>query len=232
MLADCCIRSCPTRVDPVNESLRTEGFEVSSAPIPWGIPVTTEKTPFGMPARSASTASAKAENGFSSDGFATIGQPAASAGPALRVIIAFGKFHGVYRGGNTDGLLQNEDAAVCRGRRDGIAIEAALDEARAVPDLPGRFREGLALLHCHDQREVVDVFEHQPTPLLEQTPSLAARNRAPGRPGFLSRLDGSSGLFRAKRRYRPDLGAPVAGSVTATMGSPSASPHAPATNAC
>jgi hypothetical protein len=75
--------------------LRTEGFDVSSAPISWGNPVTTEKTPLGMPTRSASTASANAENGVSSEGFATIGQPAASAGPALRVIIAFGKFHGV-----------------------------------------------------------------------------------------------------------------------------------------
>jgi hypothetical protein len=28
-------------------------------------------------------------------GFSTIGQPAASAAPALRVIIAAGKFHGV-----------------------------------------------------------------------------------------------------------------------------------------
>ena len=51
--------------------------------------------PFGMPARSASTASASAENGVWLAGLSTIGQPAANAGPALRVIIAFGKFHGV-----------------------------------------------------------------------------------------------------------------------------------------
>ncbi len=52
-------------------------------------------TPGGMPAFSASTASAKADNGVSSEGLSTIVQPAASAGPALRVIIASGKFHGV-----------------------------------------------------------------------------------------------------------------------------------------
>ena len=41
------------------------------------------------------TASATAENGVCSAGFSTMAQPAASAGPALRVIIAIGKFHGV-----------------------------------------------------------------------------------------------------------------------------------------
>ncbi len=57
--------------------------------------MTTLNTPFGTPARSASTASASADSGVSSAGFSTIGQPAASAGATLRVIIAAGKFHGV-----------------------------------------------------------------------------------------------------------------------------------------
>jgi hypothetical protein len=57
--------------------------------------VTTLNTPAGMPARSASTASASAENGVWVAGLSTMVQPAASAGPALRVIIAAGKFHGV-----------------------------------------------------------------------------------------------------------------------------------------
>ena len=57
--------------------------------------MTTLNTPFGMPARSASSASASAENGVCVAGFSTTVQPAASAGPALRVIIAAGKFHGV-----------------------------------------------------------------------------------------------------------------------------------------
>ena len=51
--------------------------------------------PFGTPARSASTASASAEYGVCVAGLSTIVHPAASAGPALRVIIAAGKFHGV-----------------------------------------------------------------------------------------------------------------------------------------
>ena len=57
--------------------------------------MTTLKTPLGKPARSASSARASAENGVCDAGLSTIVQPAASAGPALRVIIASGKFHGV-----------------------------------------------------------------------------------------------------------------------------------------
>ena len=55
----------------------------------------TLHTPGGIPARSASTASASAENGVWLAGRITPVQPAAQPGPALRVIIAEGKFHGV-----------------------------------------------------------------------------------------------------------------------------------------
>ena len=55
----------------------------------------TLNTPAGTPASSASLARARAHNGVSSDGLTTIVQPAASAQPTLRVIIAIGKFHGV-----------------------------------------------------------------------------------------------------------------------------------------
>ena len=93
--AHCDIRSLPTSVEPVNESLRTVGLEVSSAPIGPDGPVTTLITPAGMPARSASSASASAENGVCDAGRMTTVQPAARAGAHLRVIIAAGKFHGV-----------------------------------------------------------------------------------------------------------------------------------------
>ena len=48
-----------------------------------------------MPARSARAASASAENGVCGADLSSMAQPAARAGPALRVIIALGKFHGV-----------------------------------------------------------------------------------------------------------------------------------------
>src|SRR6266566_1967553 len=93
--AHCCISNLPTSVEPVKVNLRTVGFEVSSPPISFDGPVTQENTPFGRPARSANSHKANAENGVAVAGFSTIVQPAASAVPALRVIIAAGKFHGV-----------------------------------------------------------------------------------------------------------------------------------------
>ena len=103
--AHCAISSLPTSVDPVNDSLRTIGFEVSSAPIGPDGPVTTLTTPGGIPARSASSARARAENGVCEAGRMTTGQPAASAGAHLRVIIAAGKFPGVIEATTPIGCL-------------------------------------------------------------------------------------------------------------------------------
>src|SRR5215831_6170066 len=91
-----CSRSTlPTWVEPVKVILRTMGLEVISPPIAEELPVSTLSTPLGMPARSPSSAIASAEYGVAVAGFTTMVQPAASAGPALRVIMALGKFHGV-----------------------------------------------------------------------------------------------------------------------------------------
>lgn len=54
------------RQKPVKDCLRTTWFDVSSPPIVFGSPITTLNTPAGMPARSASTVIAKAENGVAS----------------------------------------------------------------------------------------------------------------------------------------------------------------------
>src|SRR5258706_4025960 len=93
----CFISTAPTSVEPVELILRTAGFDVNSPPISFALPVTMLITPLGTPARSASSASAKAEYGVCVAGLITTVQPAASAGAALRVIIAAGKFHGVIR---------------------------------------------------------------------------------------------------------------------------------------
>jgi hypothetical protein len=52
-------------------------------------------TPFGRPARSRISASASIDSGVCCAGLTIIVQPAATAGPILRVPIAIGKFHGV-----------------------------------------------------------------------------------------------------------------------------------------
>ncbi|MNT80308.1 hypothetical protein D3C72_2197470 [compost metagenome] len=76
-------------------NLRTSGWPVSWAPMATASPVTMLSTPSGTPARFASSARARAENGVSLAGLTTMLQPAARAGATLRVIIAEGKFHGV-----------------------------------------------------------------------------------------------------------------------------------------
>jgi hypothetical protein len=93
--ADWRMSSLPTLVDPVKLILRTAGLDVSSPPTATASPVTILSTPAGMPASSASRPSASADYGVAGAGLTTIVQPAASAAPALRVIIALGKFQGV-----------------------------------------------------------------------------------------------------------------------------------------
>ena len=62
--ADCSMSVFPTSVEPVKDSFRMRLFVASSLPIPaLSFPVITLKTPFGIPASSASLAKAIAENG-------------------------------------------------------------------------------------------------------------------------------------------------------------------------
>src|SRR5690606_5149044 len=105
VLAHCSMRILPISVEPVKVSIRTLGFEVSSPPITLALPVTTLKTPFGTPARSASSASANAVSGVSDAGLQTTVQPTANAGATLRVIMAAGKFHGVMAATTPTGCL-------------------------------------------------------------------------------------------------------------------------------
>ena len=153
--AHCAMSSFPTSVEPVKPSLRTSGFEVISPPIAGAssaAPVTTEKTPGGTPASSASAAIASAESGVCSAGFSTIVQPAASAGADLRVGIAAGKFQGVIPAVTPTGSFRHEDPLVGPRRRDRVAVDALrllaepLVEGGGVRDLDARLGERLALL--------------------------------------------------------------------------------------
>ena len=94
--ADCPTSLRPTSVEPVKVSLRSRGsemigFETSELELD----VMTLSTPAGSPASSNMAASASMESGVCWAGLMTIVQPAATAGPILRVPIAAGKFHGV-----------------------------------------------------------------------------------------------------------------------------------------
>src|SRR5215469_4552007 len=111
----CFISSRPTSVEPVKVTLRTSGLEVSSPPIAFELPVSTLNTPAGIPARSAKAARAKAEYGVALAGFATMVQPEANAGPALRVIIAAGKFQGVMAAQTPMGCLMTTSRRSLQG---------------------------------------------------------------------------------------------------------------------
>ena len=98
----------PVAVDPVNVNFLTNGLLVNSGPISSALPVITFRTPGGIPAFSASFAKAKAEKGVAEAGLTMIVQPAARAGPTLRVIIADGKFQGVTAAHTPTGCLRTK----------------------------------------------------------------------------------------------------------------------------
>ena len=89
-------RCRPTAVEPVKLSLRTRGSaRMASHSGPGSSVTTTLTTPSGTPASRRMATISSAVSGVSSAGLSTTVQPAASAGPILRVAIAAGKFQGV-----------------------------------------------------------------------------------------------------------------------------------------
>ena len=83
-------------MEPVKVSLRSRGSRmIGSMTSPVRLVVTTLSTPSGRPHSWSSCASASIVSGVWRAGLTTIVQPAAIAGPILRVPMASGKFHGV-----------------------------------------------------------------------------------------------------------------------------------------
>ena len=94
--AACSSRVRPTAVDPVNDSLRARPSRISgSMTFPALEVVTTLSTPSGRPASARIAARACIDSGVCCAGLMTMVQPAATAGPILRVPMAMGKFQGV-----------------------------------------------------------------------------------------------------------------------------------------
>ena len=94
--ADCSTSRRPISVEPVKESLRSRRSRINgSITRELREVVSTLSTPPGRPASVRIWASASMDNGVCEAGLTTIVQPAATAGPILRVPIASGKFHGV-----------------------------------------------------------------------------------------------------------------------------------------
>ncbi|MNL52832.1 hypothetical protein D3C87_1760360 [compost metagenome] len=71
--------SLPTPVEPVNETISTDGCEVMIEPTSAPVPVTMLTTPLGTPASCRISPRTRVEPELSSEGFTTVVQPAASA---------------------------------------------------------------------------------------------------------------------------------------------------------
>ena len=94
--AEASISLRPTSVEPVKDSLRRRPSAISGAVVsPDEEVVMMLTTPPGRPASSRICAIASIDSGVCLAGLITEVQPAAIAGPVLRVPIAIGKFHGV-----------------------------------------------------------------------------------------------------------------------------------------
>ena len=104
--ADCWMSVRPTSVEPVNDSLRVRGSLMSGSIVrPDDCAVMTLTTPPGSPTSSRIWASMSIDSGVCLAGLTTIVQPAAIAGPILRVPMASGKFHGVMNTHGPTGCL-------------------------------------------------------------------------------------------------------------------------------
>ena len=83
-------------MEPVKVSLRSRGSAmIGPDTAPDRDVVITLSTPSGSPASISTAARASVVKGVCAAGLITTVQPAASAGPILRVPMASGKFHGV-----------------------------------------------------------------------------------------------------------------------------------------
>ena len=192
------------------------------------------RRPGARPAR-ASSASASAESGVALAGFSTIVQPAASAGPALRGIIAIGKFHGVIAAQTPIGCLSTNRRRSGDVLRDRLAVDALgllgepLDERGAVEDLAARLGERLALLRGQDRCEVVGGLDDQVEPAAHDRGALLGGLRGPGGQRCRSRRRSPGACPRASRSRRPRSPCRSAGSTTSKRASSDAATHAPAT---
>ena len=152
----------------MKDSLRASPDRISgSITPPASIAVTQLTTPAGTPASVRMSISASIDNGVWWAGLTTLVQPAAIAGPILRVPIAIGKFHGVIKQARADGLAGDQEAGAS-GRRGLVTAVDPFRLARevaeklcGVSDFAAGLGQRLAHLQCHQQRQVVDPLVHQ-----------------------------------------------------------------------
>ena len=87
-------KSRPVSVEPVKLTISTSEWRPSFSPTIGPVPGSTCKTPRGIPASVASSATLRAVREVCSAGFTITEQPEARAGPIFQASINIGKFHG------------------------------------------------------------------------------------------------------------------------------------------
>ena len=124
-------------------------------------------TPAGMPARSASSATARADSGVASAGLMTTGAARSQRGRDLAGNHGNGEVPRRDGGADADGLLDDQVALVVVGGGDGFAVDALgffgkpFQKAGSVADFALGFGQGFALLGGHDAGQVVGVGVQQ-----------------------------------------------------------------------
>ena len=161
---------------------------VSSGSISRAFPSTTLNTPAGIPARSASSASARAVRGVCSAGFDHHGAAGRQGLRGLPRDHRRGEIPRRNRRTDTDWFLENHDPPRGFGRGHHVAAHALgffrepFDKRRRVGHFALGFREGLTLLHDDQTRQIVRMLDHQVEPPPQQFGSLFGRKPSPGGP--------------------------------------------------
>ena len=168
-------------------------------------------TPAGTPASSRIGISASMVSGVSEAGFSTTGQPAASAGPILRVAIAAGKFHGVTSTAMPAGLCctrMRAPEAGARRQRAEIAhrlLGVPAEEFGRIGDLAARIRQRLAVLDRDQLGEPFGVAHDQFERLAQDLAAFARLARGPAGEGGFRGIERGLGVFDGGAGDRGDL---------------------------
>ncbi len=180
--AHCSISWRPISVEPVKELAHQRVAGQFAADRAGGAGDHVEYSA-GIPARFASSASASAKtaSGWPVSGPWCSRRPA----PALRVIIAAGKFHGVMAAVTPMGCLITS-RRLSAGGRNGVAVDALtffgepLNKGGGVADFAFGFRQRFSLLEGHQASEIVLILHHKIEPAAQNVRPLFGGQGAPG----------------------------------------------------
>src|SRR5262249_19878172 len=182
----------PTSVEPVKETTRTRGScSIALTTLPDEREGMTLTAPAGTPASSRIGISASMVSGVSEAGLSTTVQPAASAGPILRVAMAAGEFHG----GTSTGTPAGVCCATMRGPAGGRRVpRVPAEELGGRGDLAARIGQRLAVLDGDELGEPLGVAHDQLEGFAQDFRALARLPAGPALEGGARGVDRGLGV--------------------------------------